>query len=179
MKPLSEPIPAGRSAAFERDRVVRLVAGDGYHVHRLIYEALAKDGVRDFLFAPFAATGGLHVVLVRSRDAKTSFAEGQRFRMTLRAMPSVKSDGRRRSIGAGRSKDSLRLRWIRARGRENGFDLLAEPEMQVERVRLEEAKPPSPSMPASTGRRSGSRTPGSSPMRMSEGSDRAGHGAAV
>ena len=57
VKPLSEPIPSGRSAAFERDRVVRLVAGDGYHVHRLIYEALAKDGVRDFLFAPFAATG--------------------------------------------------------------------------------------------------------------------------
>ena len=48
-----EPIPSGRSAAFERDRVVRLVAGDGYHVHRLIYEALAKDGVRDFLFAPW------------------------------------------------------------------------------------------------------------------------------
>ena len=142
MKPLSEPIPAGRSAAFERDRVVRLVAGDGYHVHRLIYEALAKDGVRDFLFAPFEATGGLYVVLVRSRDARTSFAEGQRFRMTLRAMPSVKSGGRRRSIGAGRSKDSLRLRWIRARGRENGFGLLGEPEMRVERVRLEEAKTP-------------------------------------
>ena len=75
----AESIPSGRSDAFERDRVVRLVADDGYHVHRLIYEALAKDGVRDFLFAPFAVTGGLHVVLVRSRDVRTRFAEGQRF----------------------------------------------------------------------------------------------------
>ena len=45
--------------------------------------------------------------------------------MTLRAMPSVKSGGRRRSIGAGRSKDSLRLRWIRARGRERNMRILS------------------------------------------------------
>ena len=135
-------IACGHPTAFAPDRVVRLVATDGYQVHRLIYEVLAKDGVRDFLFAPFPAAGGLHAVLVRSCDARTSFAEGQRFHMTLRAMPSVKMAGRRRSIGAARSKDSLRLRWIHARARDNGFTLLSEPEMRVERVRMEEAKIP-------------------------------------
>ena len=135
-------IACGHSAAFAPDRVVRLVATDGYQVHRLIYEALAKDGVRDFLFAPFAVTGGLHAVLVRSSDIRTSFVEGQRFQMILRAMPTVKTAGKRRSIGAGRVKDSLRLRWIHARARENGFTLLSEPEMRVERVRMEEAKIP-------------------------------------
>lgn len=138
----AESIPPDHSTAFAPDRVVRLVATDGYQVHRLIYEALAKDGVRDFLFAPFPAADGLHAVLVRSCDARTSFAEGQRFRMTLRAMPSVKMAGRRRSIGAARSKDSLRLRWIHARARANGFTLLSDPEMRVERVRMEEAKIP-------------------------------------
>ena len=42
----AEPIPSGRSAAFERDRVVRLVAGDGYHVHRLIYDVREGGGVQ-------------------------------------------------------------------------------------------------------------------------------------
>ena len=138
----AESIQSDQSAAFDPDRTVRLIATDGYQVHRLIYEALAKDGVRDFLFAPFAVTGGLHAVLVRSCDVGTSFVGGQRFHMTLRAMPSVKMAGKRRSIGAGRSKDSLRLRWIHARACANGFRLLSEPEMRVERVRLEEAKVP-------------------------------------
>ena len=79
-------------------------------------------------------------MLVRSSDVATRFAEGQWFRMTLRAMPSVKTAGKRRSIGAARSKDSLRLRWIHARASEHGFRLLSDPEMRVERVRLEEAK---------------------------------------
>ena len=43
---MSEPVPSGRSAAFERDRVVRLVAGDGYHVHRLIYDVHEGGGVQ-------------------------------------------------------------------------------------------------------------------------------------
>lgn len=131
-----------QSAPFDQDRIMRLVADDGYQVHQLIYEALAKDGVRDFLFAPYAAGDGLHVVLVRLRDVRTRFAEGQEFNMTLRAMPSVKMAGKRRSIGASRSKDSLRLRWIHARGGEHGFKLLSEPEMRVERVPLEKAKMP-------------------------------------
>ena len=138
----TESIQSARSAAFDRDQVVRLIATDGYQVHRLIYEALAKDGVRNFLFSAYPAAGGLHVVLVRSCDVRTSFADGQRFHMTLRAMPAVKMAGRRRSIGAAPSKDSLRLRWIHARARDNGFTLLSEPEMQVERVRPEEAKVP-------------------------------------
>ena len=138
----AEPIQSCTSAAFDPDRVIRLIATDGYHVHRLIYEALAKDGIRDFLFAPFSVSGGLHAVLVRPGNVRTRFTEGQRFHMTLRAMPSVKMAGRRRSIGAGRSKDSLRLRWIHARARENGFRLRSEPEMRVERVRLEDAKIP-------------------------------------
>ena len=36
------------------DQVVRLLATDGYDVHRLIYEAFVTAGARDFLYAPFA-----------------------------------------------------------------------------------------------------------------------------
>ena len=124
------------------DQVVRLLATDGYDVHRLIYEAFVTAGGRDFLYAPFAGGGGLHAVFVRRFDVQTRFAAGMQFAMTLRAMPAVKANGRRRSIGAARAKDALRLRWIEARARERGFTLLATPEMRVERVRLEAAKTP-------------------------------------
>ena len=124
------------------DQVVRLLATDGYDVHRLIYEAFVTAGGRDFLYAPFAVVGGFHAVFVRRFDVQTHFAAGMQFAMTLRAMPAVKANGRRRSIGAARAKDALRLRWIEARARERGFTLLASPEMRVERVRLEAAKTP-------------------------------------
>ena len=124
------------------DQVVRLLATDGYDVHRLIYEAFVTAGGRDFLYAPFAVVGGLHAVFVRRFDVQTRFAAGMQFAMTLRAMPAVKANGRRRSIGAARAKDALRLRWIEARARERGFTLLATPEMRVERVRLEAARTP-------------------------------------
>lgn len=105
MSPI-DPLQAGPSAAFEPNRVVRLVARDGYHIHRLIYEALATRGVRDFLFAPFAAAGDVYAVLVRPSGVETRFAEGQRFHLTLQAMPTGKQGGKRRGIGASRSKDS-------------------------------------------------------------------------
>ena len=60
----ADSIACDHSAAFASDRVVRLVATDGYQVHRLIYEALAKDGVRDFLFAPFPAAGPMNTAFV-------------------------------------------------------------------------------------------------------------------
>ena len=91
------------------DQVVRLLATDGYDVHRLIYEAFVTAGGRDFLYAPFAGGGGLHAVFVRRFDVQTRFAAGMQFAMTLRAMPAVKANGRRRSIGAARAKDGLGL----------------------------------------------------------------------
>lgn len=125
------------------DKVLRLLAQDGYQVHQLVYAALAKHGVRDFLFAPFAAGEGLNAVLVRPCNAAAEFASGQQFRMTLRAMPTVKMKGRRRSIGISAAKDSLRLRWLQARAQAHGFALLAPPEMRVERVHLQQrAKTP-------------------------------------
>lgn len=131
-----------RSAAFEPDRVLRLRAADGYDVHRLIYESFATEHGRDFLYAPFVLEGNRHAVFVRRFDVATRFAEEMEFRMTLRAMPTVKANGRRRSIGAARSKDPMRLRWLEARATERGFALLAAPEMRVERVRLEAARRP-------------------------------------
>ena len=87
--------------------MVRVLAVDDYDVHRLIYEAFARDSVRDFFFAPFPVSGELHGVLVRFGDVKTCFAEGQGFHMILRAFPTVKVGGKRRSIGAARAKDGL------------------------------------------------------------------------
>ena len=128
--------------AFEADRLIRLLATDAYDLHRLVYLVFARDGVRDFLFAPLRVSGELQEVLVRCGAVATRFAQGHEFDLTLRAMPAVKHAGKRRSIGAARGKDPLRLRWIHARAREHGFELLADPEMQVERVRLEAAKRP-------------------------------------
>ena len=50
------------SAAFDPDRVVHLLATDGYAIHRLVYAAFATAGGRDFLYAPFALGGALHEV---------------------------------------------------------------------------------------------------------------------
>ena len=121
---------------------MRLLATDGYHIHRLVYGAFASDAGRHFLYAPFVVAGTQYVVFVRPSDVETRFAEDQVFEMRLRAMPTVKSGGRRRSIGTSRSKDGLRMRWIEARAREHGFTLQAAPQMRVERVRLESAKTP-------------------------------------
>ena len=136
------PPAAGDPAFVEPDRLVRLRATDGYDVHRLIYETFATQDGRDFLYAPFAVAGDLHAVFVRRLDVQTRFVAGMEFVLTLRAMPAVKMAGRRRSIGAARTKDPLRLRWIEARARAHGFTLLAAPEMHIERVRLEAAKRP-------------------------------------
>lgn len=130
------------SPAFAPDRVVRLLATDGYAVHRLVYGAFASAGARDFLYAPFARDGALHEVFVRRFDVATRFAAGDEFEMRLRAMPTMKRAGRRRSIGAARSKDAHRTRWLRARAAEHGFTLLDTPRMRIERVRLETAKRP-------------------------------------
>ena len=141
-RPARVPRVSARPAAFDEDCVLRLLAADGYELHRLVYEAFACEGERGFLFAPVAVRGRDHRVLVRPRDIATCFAHGQRFDLTLRAVPTVKHAGRRRSIGAARERDPLRLRWIHARARERGFRLLDEPEMWVERVRI--GRPPRP-----------------------------------
>ena len=131
-----------RLAAAEPDRCVRLLATDGYDVHRLVYAMYATGGVRNFLYAPFVLDGDLHAVFVRRFDVPTRFADGMEFQMTLRAMPAVKANGRRRSIGASHAKDPLRLRWLASRASAHGITLLAAPQMQLERVRLEGAKRP-------------------------------------
>ena len=124
------------------DRIVHLLATDGYAIHRLVYAAFATAGGRDFLYAPFALGGALHEVYVRRFDVATRFAAGHEFEMRLRALPTVKSLGRARSIGAARSKDALRRRWLDARAAAHGFTLLEAPRMRTERVRLETAKRP-------------------------------------
>ena len=133
---------SARSPAFAPDRTVGVLATDGYHIHQLVYAALARGGVRRFVFCPVAKSGEVHRVRVRSWDIATRFAEGEEFALELRAMPTVKMAGKRRSIGRARAKDPLRLRWIRARAREHGFALVSEPELRVERVRFEAARNP-------------------------------------
>ena len=50
----------------------------------------------------------------------------------LRAWPTVKLNGRPRSIAARPDKDGLRLRWLQRRAEEHGFELIGEPSMTVE-----------------------------------------------
>ena len=87
--------------------MLRLVVADHYELHRLVYEALARDGKRDFLFASVAVRGCAHRVLVRPCALATRFAEGDVFDLTLRGYPTVKHAGRRRSIGAAHERDPL------------------------------------------------------------------------
>ena len=139
---LPRTVATGRVPAFEPDRVVGVLATDGYHVHQLVYATFARGGVRRFLFCPVAVSGPAYRVRVRPCDIETRFAEGQEFLMALRALPTVKAAGKRRSIGRARAKDPLRLRWIRVRAREHGFALRSEPGLRVERVRFEAARLP-------------------------------------
>ena len=141
MSPSASSEPA-RSDAFDPDRVIRLIAADAYELHRLVYALCARSAERRFLFTPVALAGKAQWVLVRSFDVTTRFTEGHRFDLQLRAAPTIKHAGRRRSIGASPAKDPLRLRWLHARARERGFELLAEPAVHVERVRLEHASTP-------------------------------------
>ena len=139
---LPRPVATGRSPAFEPDRVVGVLATDGYHLHQLVYATFAHGGARRFLFCPVAVAGPAYRVRVRPCDVETCFADGQEFLMVLRAMPTVKTGGKRRSIGRAGAKDPLRIRWIRARAREHGFAVRSEPELRVERVRFEAARIP-------------------------------------
>ena len=132
----TSPLVRTPAPAPEGDRVLRLLAADAYELHRLVYEAFAREGERRFLFAPIEIRGRVHRVLVRRFDAAARFVDGQRFDLTLRALPTVKNAGRRQSIGAAPDKDPLRLRWIEARARAHGFELLDGPELRVERVRV-------------------------------------------
>ena len=127
---------SARPARFDQDLELRVLAADGYELHRLVYAALAHEGERGFLFAPIEVRGRAHRVLVRPCHLARHFAVGQRFELILRAWPTVKHAGRRRSVGAARSKDPLRLRWIQARAIQSGFRLLDEPTIRVERVRV-------------------------------------------
>ena len=136
------PVATGRSPAIPPDRVVGVLASDGYHVHQLVYATFARGGARQFLFCPVAISGREYRVRVRPCDIETRFTDGQEFDLDLRALPTVKVAGKRRSIGRAPAKDALRLRWIRARAREHGFALRSEPALRVERVRLDAAKIP-------------------------------------
>ena len=138
----SAPSQPARSDAFDPDRTIRLIAADAYELHRLVYALCARSAERRFLFTPTAVSGNAQWVLVRSFDVATRFTEGHCFDLSLRAAPTIKHAGRRRSIGASPAKDPLRLRWLHARARERGFELLAEPAVHVERVRLEHARTP-------------------------------------
>jgi len=144
--PSAAPANTGAEAphpvAFDADLELRVLAADGYELHRLVYAALTRGGERHFLFATVEVRGHAHRVLVRPRHLATRFVVGQRFELTLKALPTVKDAGRRRSIGAARARDPLRLRWIHARAREHGFALLDPPRTRVERVRI--AKPGRP-----------------------------------
>ena len=148
----AESIRSGRSAPYDPVRPfgpVRSGSNGAPHRHRRLPDPpAALRGARD------GRRPGLSVLAVRGRSwpARRSRAF-RRYQDELRRRSAVSHDPagdahcedgrhRRRSIGAARSKDSLRLRWIHARACENGFRLLSEPEMRVERVRLEEAKVP-------------------------------------
>ena len=168
--------PDRRLAAAEADRCLRLLAADGYDVHRLVYASCASAGVRDFLYAPYSVAETAYVVYVRRFDVPTRFAEGMAFEMTLRAMPTVKCAGRRRSIGASQVKDPLRVRWIMARARQHGFTLLAPRRSASSACGSRGRSGPSDSTPASTASRSVSPIPTASPAPTPAGSDRAGRG---
>lgn len=136
------PVAPERSPVLPPDRVVSVLATGDYQIHQLVYAAFACGGTRRFVFRALAISGREYRVRVRPSDIETRFTDGQAFDLDLRALPTVKVAGKRRSIGRAPAKDSLRLRWIRSRSREHGFTLRSIPELRVERIRLDAAKIP-------------------------------------
>lgn len=111
---------------------------DGFQLHQAVYEALHREE-RDFLFAP-TTVGDRDAVVVRGNHGlgrKVEVPEvGVETGFTLRAHPTVKRFGRKRSIARGRHKDDLRLRWMNRRAKEHGFEVVGEPSMRIDHVEV-------------------------------------------
>ena len=113
-------------------------------VHRAVYEALCPAGTqRNFIFADLGPA-----ILVRgefradvaacAREVATPVA-GRDYGFTLIAQPTMKKNGRARSIARTPAKDGLRLRWLERRAADHGFELVGEPNQVTDHVEI--AKP--------------------------------------
>lgn len=109
---------------------------DTHQLHREVYSALAEPGQpRKFIYADL---GGAVVVrgdfpreiAARGRPVLQT-REGEEYSFTLTAFPTVKFNGKPRSISRARAKDSLRLRWLSNRAAQHGFEVLGVPFMQT------------------------------------------------
>ena len=106
-----------------------------YELHEALYEAFVPTGhARDFIFAPAMINDAPAVIVRGERDGAPVPVPvaTQESRFMLRAWPTVKLNGRPRSIAARPDKDGLRLRWLQRRAEEHGFELIGEPSMTVE-----------------------------------------------
>jgi CRISPR-associated protein Cas6/Cse3/CasE subtype I-E len=111
-----------------------------YGLHRLVYDTLSTPGEpRTFIFAPVRLASGQDAVLVRGNLSPLPIPAGQareiptydvgnRFHFSLRANPTVKRGDKpnhHAQIGLSKEKDSLRIRWLKRRSEENGFEVLS------------------------------------------------------
>ena len=100
-----------------------------YELHEALYEAFVATGhVRDFIFAPAMINNAPAVIVRGAQDGVPVLVPGatQESRFMLRAWPTVKLNGRPRSIAARPDKDGLRLRWLQRRAEEHGFELITQ-----------------------------------------------------
>ena len=117
------------------DVLMKRPEGFGAHaLHLAVYATLAAQGSpRQFLYADLG-----NAVLARGEFSdeiaflgkKVPSVEAQReYRFTLTAWPTVKNNGKARSIGVAGDKDSLRRRWLMNRAAVCGFEIMGKPFM--------------------------------------------------
>lgn len=118
---------------------------DAYTLHKSVYATLAGPGqARRFLFADLGGAvlvrGELTGDLAARGRPLVDVEAGREYRFALTAQPTVKYDGKRRSLGRSRSKDDLRLRWIGNRGRDHGFSIVGMPVMTTRNVTIDKGE---------------------------------------
>lgn len=117
---------------------------DGYQLHRIVYDLLAVDGKRDFLFTPITAAGECGaMVLVRSRHVPPELREagipvpafdaGDVLRFELTASPMWKAG--KRTIPMPGNAPAPRIAWLDRQGLLHGFRLLGDPDVRIDIAR--------------------------------------------
>ncbi len=117
------------------DILMQRPEGMGAHaLHSAVYATLAGRGnPRQFLYADLGsavlARGEFSDEIASLGRPSPAVEDQAEYRFTLTAWPTVKFNGKARSICGSLAKDSLRIRWLNNRAADCGFEVLGEPMM--------------------------------------------------
>ena len=125
--------------------LARPLEADIHQLHRLVYATLAGPGeARRFIYADLSgvvlARGEFPPQIAALGSPMPNPEEGKEYDFTLKAQPTVKFNGKNRSIGLSPDKDSLRHRWLARCGDANGFEPVGKPLMTTRNVKIRSSR---------------------------------------